>query len=63
MSRRCFPIAVTLMILAPLILASAKPVAPAPSLHSSSGEVNDGLSESRFILSSLAGDQPARKKT
>ena len=50
-----------LMILTPLILASAKPVASSPSLHSSSGELNE-LSERRFI-SGLDGDQAARKMT
>ena len=62
MSRRCFPTVVMLMILRPPILTSAKLVAPLPSPHSSSGELNDGLSESRSI-SSLDGDQAARQRT
>ena len=63
MSRRCFVIAVTIMIFAPLIFVSAEPVPPSsPSLHSSSGELNDALFESRFI-SRLDGDQAARKRT
>ena len=53
---------VMLMILRSLLPPSAKLGASSPLLHSSCGELDDELSESRF-LSGLDGDQAARKRT